>query len=120
MNGGRSGRGGNGEEGEASGGMPLGKALEHLVELRRLGRAMALTGVAAVWSEVVGPEAALHMRPVSLDGGQLVVEVDHPSWATQAQLSASDVLGRLRQELGDEAPSSLAARVARPGRPRQL
>lgn len=107
-----SGELGYGDGGDTSEGVPIAEALEHLVELRGLGAAVALTAIQAAWNDAVGLGAAQHMRPVTLEGDALVVEVDHPAWATQAQLSSTEVLGRLHEELGEKAPSRLVARVS--------
>jgi predicted nucleic acid-binding Zn ribbon protein len=69
---------------------------------RRLG--MPDTGVLATvfsrWEELVGPDVASHTAPRSLRDGTLVIEVDHPAWATQLRWLSADLLARVRAETG--------------------
>lgn len=72
--------------------------------LRRLGAPDpgAAERLAAGWEEVLGP-AASHCRVVRLGAGELVVEVDHPAWATRARMSRAGLEAlvgeRLRLEI---------------------
>ena len=50
------------------------------------------------------------MRPVRLEHGVLLVEVDEPAWATQVRFLADDIRRRLREEAGVEV-TSLEVRV---------
>ena len=52
------------------------------------------------WIDAVGELVADHARPVKLDGGHLVVEVDEPAWATQLRFLEADVIARLRSVAG--------------------
>ena len=52
-------------------------------------------GVFGRWEEAVGPAVAAHVRPVRLERGTLLVEVDDPAWATQVRFLADDVRRRL-------------------------
>lgn len=53
----------------------------------------------AVWDEVVGPQTALHARPLRLRGGVLEVRVDHPVWMQQLQLLKPRLLERLNRAI---------------------
>ena len=68
--------------------------------------ARSLAGVFGRWEEAVGPQIAAHARPASLTDGRLVVDVDHPTWATQLRFLESDLLaappGRGRGRRGDQ------------------
>ncbi len=57
-------------------------------------------GLFGRWDEVVGPQIAAHVRPVRLDEGRLVVEVDDPAWATQVTLLSGDLRSRLADSVG--------------------
>ena len=59
-----------------------------------------MRGVFGQWEDAVGPALASHVRPVRLDGGALLVEVDEPAWATQVRLLADDLRSRLRVVAG--------------------
>lgn len=96
--------------------MPIRSALDRLLKARGIEAAAVLAEVRAVWEEVAGQEAALHVNPCSLRGDDLVVEVDHPAWATEVQRSSAELLGRLAERLGPSAPSRISARVVPPGR----
>jgi predicted nucleic acid-binding Zn ribbon protein len=74
--------------------------------------AQSLGGVFGRWVEAVGEPVARHVRPVKLDGGRLVVEVDDPAWATQLRFLEATLRARVREVTGVEL-DSIEARVAR-------
>lgn len=92
---------------------PLSNALASVLRARGLGATTVLAGVMDAWPEVVGPELAERVRPVSLRGRELVCEVDSPAWATQLQLLGSELLERLADHLGGPVADQLTVRVAR-------
>jgi predicted nucleic acid-binding Zn ribbon protein len=70
-------------------------------------------GVAAVfgrWEELVGPAVAAHVTPVRLDAEALVLEVDHPAWATQVRHLSGTILDRI-VEAGAARPARVTVRV---------
>ena len=69
-------------------------------------------GVFGQWDEAVGETVAAHVRPVRLDSGVLLVEVDEPAWATQVRLLADDLRARLIDVAG-VAVDRIEVRVAR-------
>jgi predicted nucleic acid-binding Zn ribbon protein len=80
-------------------------------------RALGGSNVAAVqlvfsdWSELVGAETAMHVQPVSLDGGCLLVVVDEPGWATRFRYEQAGLLERFAAALGPDAVTRLQVRV---------
>lgn len=68
----------------------------------------------AAWTEVVGPDIDRHTRGLALrPGGELVVYVDSPAWATQLSLMSGELLERLTERLGDHLVKSLRFTVSR-------
>ena len=76
--------------------------------LRRIGapEPHAVARLEQRWQDVLGP-AAPHARLVKVTSGQVVVEVDHPVWATRVQMAR----GRLEEALGE--PARVDVRVRR-------
>jgi YD repeat-containing protein len=80
-------------------------------------RALGNPGVAAVrtvfsdWSGLVGARTAAHAKPVSLDGGCLLVVVDEPGWATQFRYEQAGLLQRFTDELGAGVVTRIDVRV---------
>ena len=70
------------------------------------------------WREVVGDAVADHANPVALRDRVLVVEVDHPTWATQVKLLAGDLLERLAEVAGDGVVGRIEVRVSAPPKDR--
>ena len=75
--------------------------------------AKATAGVFGRWEEVVGTHVAVHARPVLLDDGRLVVEVDEPGWATQLRYLEADLMEQLAAVAGAGAVRSIEVRVRR-------
>ncbi len=63
------------------------------------------------WDEIVGPQVAAHCRPKGLRGPVLELEVDSPVWSQQLQLRKTELLGRLAERLGADAPRELRFQV---------
>ncbi len=81
---------------------------------RRLGMpdSEVLAAVFSRWEALVGPDVAAHAAPRSLRDGCLVVEVDHPAWATQLRYLAGQLLAQVRAEAGADAVTSVRVSVA--------
>jgi predicted nucleic acid-binding Zn ribbon protein len=95
--------------------VPLSTSLDAVVRgLRGPGR-REVGGVFGRWDEAVGEQVAKHARPLRLDEGVLVVEVDEPAWATQMTFLAATVRERLATVAG-VVVDRIEVRVAR-GRP---
>jgi len=67
----------------------------------------------ARWTEMVGPAIAAHVLPLRLDGGSLVVVVDHPAWATQVRQLGENLLDRVAEETGLARPERIEIKVRR-------
>jgi predicted nucleic acid-binding Zn ribbon protein len=92
---------------------PLAESLDQLVRALRGTSARSLSGVFERWADAVGPAVAAHTKPISLADGRLVVEVDHPAWATQLRFLEADVLDRLHEVAGVDDVRHLELRVRR-------
>ncbi len=74
----------------------------------------AVGGLFGRWHEAVGDQVAEHVKPVKLDEGVLVVEVDDPAWATQVKFLTTMIIDRLR-EIADVHVDRIDVRVERRG-----
>lgn len=92
--------------------LPISFGLDRVLRSLRGGDRKATITVFGRWAELVGEGVAAHVRPLKLDRGTLIVEVDDPAWATQMKFLESDVLHRLR-ETGDMSVQTLEIRVRR-------
>jgi predicted nucleic acid-binding Zn ribbon protein len=91
----------------------LGDALDAVVRSLRGGAGRAeVRGVFGQWDEAVGEAIAAHVRPVRLERGTLLVEVDDPSWATQVRVFGDDLRARL-QTVAGVVVERIDVRVAR-------
>jgi predicted nucleic acid-binding Zn ribbon protein len=81
--------------------VPLSDALDGVLRSLRGGAGRAeVRGVFGQWDEAVGEAIAAHVRPVRLEHGVLLVEVDDPSWATQVRILLDEVRSRLQTVTG--------------------
>jgi len=91
-------------------------SLDDVVQALRGGaRRSEVGGVFGRWEEAVGPALAAHVRPVRLEHGALLVEVEDPAWATQVRLLADDLKRRLLDVAG-VAVEQVDVRVRAPRR----
>ena len=88
--------------------VPVTDALDGLLRSLRGGAGRAeVGGVFGRWEEAVGPALAANVRPVRLEHGTLLVEVDDPAWATQVRYLADDIIARWPRS--PASPSSVSS-----------
>lgn len=85
----------------------LGEQLDRILVDRGWKVDVAVGAVMGRWSEIVGPDIALHIQPVTFTEGVLTVQADSTAWATQMKLLASSVLARVEEEIGAGAVAEL-------------
>jgi predicted nucleic acid-binding Zn ribbon protein len=70
-----------------------------------------LAALQAVWVEVVGEQIAAVCAPASERGGEVLVTCTDSVWAQELDLMQEQLLQRLGDRLGEQAPRSLRFRV---------
>ena len=80
--------------------VPISNSLDGVVRSLRGPSRSAVSGVFGRWDEAVGAQIAGHVKPVKLDEGVLLVEVDDPAWATQVKFLATTITQRLAEVAG--------------------
>jgi predicted nucleic acid-binding Zn ribbon protein len=65
---------------------PLAAALERLVADQGWQDQSAVALLMAEWAQIVGPDLASHVTPTSFDEGELVLQAESTTWATQVRL----------------------------------
>ena len=93
--------------------IPISASLDEVVRSLRGSGRREVGGVFGRWEEAVGVQIAAHARPVRLDHGVLLVEVDQPAWATQITLLSNTIRERLLTVTG-VAVDRVEVRVFRP------
>jgi predicted nucleic acid-binding Zn ribbon protein len=92
--------------------VPLSRGLERILKSLKGGDRRTTATVFGRWAELVGEPVCHHVKPLKLDAGVLIVEVDDPAWATQLKFLESDLLKRLNT--ANQAPvDRLEIRVRR-------
>lgn len=94
--------------------VPISSALDAVVKSLRGPSREAVGGLFGRWVDAVGDQVAQHVKPVKLDQGVLVVEVDDPAWATQVKFLTTMIIGRL-QEVANVQVDRIEVRVERRG-----
>ncbi len=90
---------------------PAGEALRAALE--RAAPKTRLAAVQGVWAAAVGERIAEVARPVSEQGGTVVVGCADPVWAEELDLMQDQLVRRLRERLGEQAPERLRFRADR-------
>lgn len=80
--------------------IPISNSLDGVVRSLRGPSRAAVSGVFGRWEDAVGAQIAVHVKPVKLDEGVLLVEVDEPAWATQVKFLAPTITQRLVEIAG--------------------
>ena len=55
-----------------------------------------------VWPELVGEEAADHLKIQDIKGKTLLLEADHPGWVQMAQLRKKEILEKIKGRFPDK------------------
>ena len=78
----------------------VGAQLERLLVDRGWSADVTVGSVMGRWAEIVGPDIAGHVRPVTFEGSVLTVQAESTAWATQIRLLTSALLGRIEAVVG--------------------
>jgi predicted nucleic acid-binding Zn ribbon protein len=70
-----------------------------------------LAALQVAWAEAVGERIAAVAQPVAERGGEATVSCTDSVWAQELDLMQDQLLERLRELLGEQAPRSLRFRV---------
>jgi predicted nucleic acid-binding Zn ribbon protein len=79
--------------------------------LRRAAPKTRLAAVQSVWERVAGERVAAMAQPVSERHGEVTVVCKDAVWAEELDLMQEQLQRGLREQLGEDAPSSLRFRV---------
>jgi len=75
--------------------------------LERAAPQTPLAGVQAAWGEAAGERIAAVATPLSERDGEVVIACSDSVWAQELDLMQEQLLQRLRERLGEDAPSRL-------------
>jgi predicted nucleic acid-binding Zn ribbon protein len=79
--------------------------------LERAAPQTPLAALQAAWAEAVGERIAAVSSPVSERGGEVLVSCADSVWAQELDLMREQLLRRLEERLGGQAPKSLRFRA---------
>ena len=79
--------------------------------LERAAPRTRLAAVQAAWGDAVGETVAAAASPTGEHEGTIVVSCADPVWAQELDLMQEDLLRRLEECLGDDAPKALRFRA---------
>jgi len=78
----------------------LGQAVDDLLAERGWQQESAVASLMSRWEEIVGPDLAAHVAPVSFQDGVLTLQAESTAWATQTRLLQNDLRRAIDQDLG--------------------
>ena len=60
-----------------------------------------------LWPELIGEEAAEHLKIQNVKGKTLLLEADHPGWVQVAQLRKKEILEKIKAKFPDNNISNI-------------
>ena len=72
------------------------------LETSGLARGIKRASIEHVWSELVGPDIAVHTRVVKVQAGRVFVAVDSPVWRQELLYKKEALIEILNRELGEK------------------
>ena len=79
---------------------PLGAALDDLIEQQGWRAESSVAVLMSQWSEIVGRDLADHVTPVSFAEGELVLQAESTTWATQTRLLLPQLHAAVDERVG--------------------
>jgi len=92
---------------------PLKQILDRVLGRGPLARKLAAAEIWTIWEAAVGAKVAKHARPVRLENGVLLVDVDSPAWHHQLHLLERHLIQELNARLTEEKVKKVRLRVAK-------
>ncbi len=92
---------------------PLREGLDRVLAGLGAPPADALLTVRDRWPDLVGPEAAVALVPVAVEGGQVIAVTTSAAWASQARWLEADLVRRAAELLGPGVVEGVVVRVRR-------
>ena len=89
----------------------IGSSLDSVAARLGAGSARGLATLYERWDEIVGGPAAAHATPAGLRRGRLVIEVDHPAWATSLTHLEAALLRRVAEVAGPGLVKGIEVRI---------
>ena len=89
----------------------IGASLDSLAARLGAGSARGLGALYEQWEVIIGAAAAAHAVPAGLRRGRLVIEVDHPAWATSLAHLEAALLRRVAEVAGPGLVKGIDLRV---------
>ena len=90
---------------------PIGASLDMVAARLGAGSARGLGTLYDRWEDIVGAAAAAHAKPSGLRKGRLVIEVDHPAWATSLAHLEATLLRKVAEVAGPGLVQGIEVRV---------
>ena len=94
----------------------LSDVLPKVVKTLRLEEAAAARPALDSWADIAGAKIAQHSKPVTVEGGVMVIAVDSPAWMTQLAFLKPQLLIKVAARIGKGKVSDLRFVLARPPR----
>ena len=90
---------------------PAASALRSALE--RAAPKTRLAAVQSIWTTAVGERVAAMAEPVSESGDAVVIDCADSVWVQELDMMQRQLLARLQEHLGEQAPDELRFRVKR-------
>jgi predicted nucleic acid-binding Zn ribbon protein len=81
----------------------LAAALKKALAQPAIKKRLSVVEIGGQWEFLFGETVAEHVQPLSLEKGVLVLQTDSSVWRHQISLMRLEILGKVRQQLGEES-----------------
>ena len=96
----------------------FGAAIDAFLKVRGWEHDVRMRSVFARWAEIAGPEIADHCEPTALRDGELLLQAESTSWATQLRLMTRQIADKINADLGAPVVTSVKVHGPASARPR--
>lgn len=91
----------------------MSRSVDRLMKHMKAPEVSIIESVFSRWPELVGEVIGGHTRPVRIEDGTLLIEVDDPAWASEMEWMGEELVRQIRTKLDTDQIRSLAVRLSR-------
>ena len=92
---------------------PMSGSVDRLMKHMKAPEVSIIESVFSRWPELVGDVIGSHTRPVRIEEGALLIEVDDPAWASEMEWMGEELVRQIRTKLETDQVRGLKVRIAR-------
>lgn len=85
--------------------------LDMLLSRLQIDQSNPLMEIHRGWMEIIGPDIASHTKIFDIRGKVLIIEADHPTWASMVMMRKKQIIARIKAQFPELGVTQLQVRT---------